>query len=405
MGEVNVGKYKFLFLEDNPLDAHLVIERLKQAGYDADIVHVAGREEFLHALKSDKFDLILSDYTLPAWDGMQALELARNIAGKVPFIFVSGTMGEDAGVEAFRRGATDYIGKTRLLMLPNAVDRALREHSLSEQQTKANEEISRAADLMRENEKLAIIGRLVATIVHEINNPLEAVSNLVYLLGQDPELTPSARQYVDLTRKELDRVIQITKQTLNFYREAAEPVEVTPSDLIEEVLVLFGRKIESRQVQLEKDYHYTEKIKVLPGELRQVLANLVGNAVDATGPGGKLRIRIRHSRLWSDEGVTGIRIVVADSGSGMSEETMKNLGHPFFTRKGQRGTGLGVWVTKRIITKYGGTLSVRSTTGQRHGSVFSVFLPTTFHPAIVSRGSKQVETERKEQGGPSAVTG
>lgn len=378
------GQLRFLLLGDNRLDATLVIEQLRLAGFDSEFVVVDSREEFLHKLKQEHFDLILADYLLPSFDGLQALDLAQNINPGVPFLFVSGTMGDDIAIEAFRRGAADYIVKTRLSMLGKAVERALRESNLARERQRAKQEVTKGAELMKEHEKLVTIGRLVATIVHEINNPLEAVSNLIYLLNSNQSLDPAAREYVEMARREIDRVVQITRQTLNFYREASQPVDVKPAELLDEVFSLYARKLETKSINIRRDYRYGGTIRVLPGELRQVFANLIGNAMDAMPNGGTITVRTRASRQWSDAGVTGIRIIIADDGTGMTRDTLAHIGHAFYTSKGQKGTGLGLWVTKNIVTKYGGELTVRSTTdGTWHGSAFSIFLPSTMRPVAL----------------------
>lgn len=393
------GQLRFLLLEDTRLDAALAIEQLRLAGFDAEFVVVHSREEFLHKLKQERFDLILADYHLPSFEGLQAIDLARNINPGVPFVFVTSTTGDDIAVEASRPGVTGYILKTRMSMLGQAAERALRELNLARERQSANQEVARAAELMKEHEKLVSIGRLVATIVHEINNPLEAVSNLIYLLNSNQSLDPAAREYVEMARREIGRVVQITRQTLNFYREASEPVDVGPAELLDEVFGLYARKLETKGINICRDYRYGGTICVLPGELRQVFSNVIGNAIDAMPSGGNITVRMRASRQWSDEGVTGIRIVIADDGTGMTRDTLARIGHAFYTSKGQKGTGLGLWVTKNIVTKYGGVLTVRSSTnGVRHGSVFSIFLPGTMASVTLpgTRGATSDPTLDKE---------
>ncbi len=245
-------------------------------------------------------------------------------------------------------------------------------------------EVRQAADVMRESQKLVTIGRLAGSIAHEINNPLESVTNLLYLLGMDETLSERAQGYLSLAQKELDRVAQIAKQTLNFYRDTLQPVRVQPSELLEEVLVLYARRISEKQITVTKEFDTDRFITVSPGEMRQVFSNLITNAVDALDRGGKLHLRVRDSRQWSGNASRGLRISIGDTGCGIRRDVRQRLGQPFFTTKGQRGTGLGLWVTQSIVQRYGGRMQVSSSTEQEHhGTVFSIFLPVSPRPQSV----------------------
>ncbi len=245
-------------------------------------------------------------------------------------------------------------------------------------------EVQQAADVMRESQKLVTIGRLAGSIAHEINNPLESVTNLLYLLGMDEQLSERAQGYLNLAQKELDRVAQIAKQTLNFYRDTPQPVRVQPSELIEEVLVLYARRISEKQITVTKEFDTDRYITVSPGEMRQVFSNLITNAVEALDRGGKLHLRVRDSRQWSGNASRGLRISIGDTGCGIRRDVRQRLGQPFFTTKGQRGTGLGLWVTQSIVQRYGGRMQVSSSTErEHHGTVFSIFLPVSPRPQSV----------------------
>jgi two-component system, NtrC family, sensor kinase len=156
-----------------------------------------------------------------------------------------------------------------------------------------------------------------------------------------------------------------------------------------EVLTLYGRKIADKNIRVIRQYESSEDVIAFPGEMRQILANLIANAIEANSRNGRLILRIRNARKWSDQGVRGLSLTVADDGSGISAEVLKRLGEPFFTTKGQAGTGLGLWITRSILSRYGGSLQVRSSVSQdRHGSVFSLFIPTNMRPvAVVSSGT------------------
>jgi len=225
---------------------------------------------------------------------------------------------------------------------------------------------------------LAVAGRMAATIAHEINNPLETVTNVLYLLSRNARLDEAARQHLKIADEELRRIAQITRSTLGLYRERdTTPGPVSLSEMIDNLLMFYQRQVQSLGVKVEKQFDSAGKVIGVSGELRQVIANIMANAIDALGvTGTKLKLHIYESTDWRNLGRRGIRLVVADDGPGMSAQTQANLFHPFYTTKGQKGTGLGLWVSQGIITKHGGSIHVRSRTDSRHGTCFSIFLPT-----------------------------
>jgi len=229
----------------------------------------------------------------------------------------------------------------------------------------------KSEEILRRTEKLAVAGRLAASIAHEINNPLEAVTNCLYLLGQ-VDLSEEGRSYLDLAQGELDRVSQITMQTLRFYRQSTRAVKTDVHDLIGTVLALLEQRMVRHGVEVERRFRETSAVVMRDGEIRQVIANLVGNAIDAMGPGGRLMLRTTKSRDWKS-GRPGIRITVADNGTGMDEETRARIFEPFFSTKGITGTGLGLWVSREIVEKHQGLLQVKSRFGV--GTAFELFLP------------------------------
>jgi PAS domain S-box-containing protein len=230
-------------------------------------------------------------------------------------------------------------------------------------------------EALRRSEKLAAAGRIAGTLAHEINNPLSAVTNLLYLL-QNSGLDDRAQHYVDVAASELARVSHIARNTLSFYREAASPVPVRLTEVLDSVLELFARHLEDKSLNVTRRYDYEGDIQNYPGELRQVFSNLVLNAIDALPPNGELTLSVRaahHPRT----GVRGVRVLVADRGVGIPQDLMAKLFEPFFTTKGERGTGLGLWVSHGIIQKQGGSIRVRSSsTPGGSWSVFSVFVPS-----------------------------
>jgi len=228
---------------------------------------------------------------------------------------------------------------------------------------------------LRSSERLTMAGRLSATIAHEIRNPLDTVSNLVYLL-QHESPSPAQAQYLSLASEELTRIAQITSQLLTFHRESRSPVAVNLNEVLESVLVLFAPQIKQNRVQVQKRFEADKNVRGFPGELRQVFSNLVGNAVEATPPDGNLVLHTRISSLASNPAVKGIRVTVLDNGSGIPTGVRKNLFAPFYTTKGEKGTGLGLWISRSIVEKHEGTIHFASRVRDGStGTAFSVFLP------------------------------
>jgi signal transduction histidine kinase len=263
----------------------------------------------------------------------------------------------------------------RMSTLISAVEAALRART-RQYEIRANlEQRATAQEAVRRSEKLAVAGRLAASIAHEINNPLESVTNLLYLINRSNDLG-EIKMFARTAEQELARVSEITTQTLRFHRQQSNPLEALLSDLIDSVLSLFHGRILAARVRVVCDFRTAEKINIYGGEIRQVIANLVQNALDAMPQGGTLHLRVeavsRHGRL----GTRGLRVVVADSGTGIPERIRGTLFEPFVTTKGATGTGLGLWVSKEIIEKHRGEMRFRtSESPAHHGTVFSIFLP------------------------------
>jgi PAS domain S-box-containing protein len=235
----------------------------------------------------------------------------------------------------------------------------------------------KSEEVLRRTEKLAVAGRLAASIAHEINNPLEAITNCLYLVGKT-ELPADARTYLLLAQDELDRVAQITVQTLRFYRRSTQASSTNLHELIETVLALLDSRLRRQNIQVVRKFGEIPLLVLHDGEIRQVLANLVGNAIDALPQGGTITLRTALSRDWHT-GNVGIRVSIADDGTGMSSATLGRIFEPFFSTKGITGTGLGLWVSREIVDKHHGHLQARSRErreGRSGGTMFSLFLPT-----------------------------
>ena len=241
----------------------------------------------------------------------------------------------------------------------------------------------RSEEALRRTEKLAATGRLAASIAHEINNPLEAITNLLFLLGSFCELEEPARNYVAMAGHEARRIAEITQQTLRFYRQSTLPARAKMSDLLDSVLNLFHGRLDGMNIQVERDYDPEMDLFCFAGEMRQVFTNLIGNAIDALSGDGRLTVRARRSHNWRDPAQTGIRFTIADNGSGMESHVMEHAFDAFFTTKEVTGTGLGLWVSQEILEKHHALTAVRSRAACPHrfapqkptGTVFQIFIP------------------------------
>jgi PAS domain S-box-containing protein len=235
----------------------------------------------------------------------------------------------------------------------------------------------RAEEALRETEKLAAMGRVASIIAHEINNPLAAITNIFYLLREHPSLSEEARALAEMAEQELQRVSHITRQTLSFYRESKHPISIHIAELLDDVLGLQQRALNSAGITVRKEYSSVAPVDGFPVELRQVFLNLIGNAIQAMPDGGTLGIHIRGTTDWI-RNRRGIMISIIDTGSGIQPADAAQLFQPFFSTKSTKGTGLGLWISKGIIQKYDGRIncrSYRSNTGCV--TCFRVFLPST----------------------------
>jgi PAS domain S-box-containing protein len=263
-------------------------------------------------------------------------------------------------------------------------------------------ESKKIARALRTTEKLAAAGRLAATVAHEINNPLTAVTNLVYLAKRDAGDAKRVTAHLDLAGRELDRVAHIARQTLGFYRDTSAPIHFNVAETLDDLLLLYETRFQTRKISLAKQYDKEVEITALAGEIRQALSNLVSNALDAMPEGGTLHLRVSKSQAWTNPELPGVRITIVDTGSGIAPRHRASLFQPFFTTKADVGTGLGLWITRNIVEKHGGSIRLRTRTGPReHGTAFSIFLPLHGKPPVP--GMDVVSNAPAESAIPSGV--
>ena len=229
-------------------------------------------------------------------------------------------------------------------------------------------------DALRKSEKLAAVGRLASSIAHEINNPLEAVTNLVYLARRTDNLE-EIRERLQLAEEELSRVSHIATQTLRFHRQQSRPLPTNIAEVLQSILCLYHSKLMNSAIAVRFEKMDCPHLVCYQGEIRQLLTNLITNAIDAMPNGGHLRIQVRPATDWRT-GENGVRITVADTGHGMTEAIKRRIYEPFFTTKGAIGTGLGLWVSSEIVEKHAGSIHVRSSKREhRSGTAFTLIFP------------------------------
>jgi signal transduction histidine kinase len=236
----------------------------------------------------------------------------------------------------------------------------------------------RAAAALMQNEKLAAVGRLASSMAHGINNPLEAVTNLLYLVrlrAEDPQILG----WLNRADQELRRVSVIANQTLRFHRQASKPRAISCLDLFSQTLDVYEAQLNNAGITVEKRKRANEPIECFEGDIRQVLGNIIANAIDAMPTGGRLLVRSRRATDWKT-GRKGLAFTMADTGAGMDRETRRRLFEAFFSTKGIGGSGLGLWISAEIIRRHQGKIVVRSSQSKGHtGTVVTLFLPFTTH--------------------------
>jgi PAS domain S-box-containing protein len=230
----------------------------------------------------------------------------------------------------------------------------------------------KSQEMLRKTEKLAAAARLSATVAHEINNPLEAVINLVYIAKNMPDAPPAVTHALVQAEQELDRVAHLTRQTLGFYRESNLPEHIVIAELVESVLRLYSNRLRGKNITVERDFGDCPPVFGIAGEIKQVISNLISNASDAVSRNGKITVR---SRCVQASGGQAVQLVVEDDGPGISTDIADRIFEPFFTTKEDVGTGLGLWISREILSRHGGAIHAAGANGGMQGAAFTVILP------------------------------
>jgi two-component system, cell cycle sensor histidine kinase and response regulator CckA len=366
---------RILHLEDNPADAELVREMLDAEGISCAVTCVKTREDYAAALDTGEFDLILTDFSLPRFNGLAALALAREKRPATPTIFISGTMGEEAAIDCLQQGATDYVLKDRLARLPSAVRRAVTEVEELALRKKLE------AQLLR-SQRLETIGALAGGIAHDLNNVLAPILMGTQILDQEV-MSDAGRKILETMRARATRGAEMIQQILAFARGVGgEPALLELGKLLAEVQSLASETF-PRSIRIQSSVQ--QELHPVIGnatQLHQVLLNLCVNARDAMPHGGSLRLAVHNvlldkaSTRWQTEPVSGafVLLSVEDTGHGIPPELLEQIFDPFFTTKELgKGTGLGLSTVLGIVKSHGGFLDVDSEVGK--GTTFKIYLP------------------------------
>lgn len=384
---------RFLVVAPLGRDGELISGFLNGSGYPADRVRHVREAEAMDS--AELLGLILTDEALPkgGFESFKRILNAQPIWSDLPVILLTSS-GTEPGCAAMATRARIEVRSLILLdrpvrkeMLLSAIQVAFNARQKQLQVRDAAAKQFQTDEALRKSEHLAVAGRLVATLAHEVNNPLEALGNLLFLVESSSTLE-EAHSFGHLAAKEFQRISEIVEHTLRFHRAPSKPAFTDVSELAMSAMTLFRGKLRERQIRerisAERAFGYCSE-----GEIRQAVVNLIGNAVDAMRNGGSLRVHVMPVHM---NGVEYARITVADTGAGIPKEIRPQLFRQFFTTKGSSGTGLGLWLTREIVEKNGGKLRFRSRTESPCGTVFMIYVPAT------QRAEKQEDQDDSQSG-------
>ncbi|MEW6057047.1 MAG: response regulator [Bdellovibrionota bacterium] len=366
---------RVLLVEDSEDDALLVIRALERNGYKVFHERVDTAESFEAALTSKQWDIVISDYSLPGFDGVTALAIAKRRRFDLPFLIVSGTVGEETAVEAMRAGANDYLIKGNLLRLGPTVERELRE-------AKNRSKLKDQEEQLRQSQKMEAIGRLAGGIAHDFNNVLTVIIlHCDSVLNEIPKSSPFFSTIAEI-RGAGSRAATLTRQLLAFSRkQALQPKVLNLNKVTENLATMLQRFIGEDIELITKLDPDLRSIRIDPGQIEQVIMNLAVNSRDAMPKGGNLSIETANVEVDSNSDLAGaltpgayVKFSLTDNGCGMDPETQKRIFEPFFTTKApDKGTGLGLSTVYGIVAQSHGHITVSSSLGA--GTAFDIYFP------------------------------
>jgi signal transduction histidine kinase len=373
-----------LLVEDNPMDAELVLAELRRAGFEPQWKRVDTEPDFLAEIKKTP-SIILSDYSMPEFSGLRALELLRDSGLQIPFILISGTVGEDTAVEAMKGGATDYLLKDRLTRLASAVQRAL-------QDVENRAERARLEAQFIQAQKMEVVGQLAGGVAHDFNNMLGVILGNIDLIASEIGPASPLHEFADEIRDASERAVGLTRQLLIFSRkQVVQPIVLDLNTVVADMDKMLRRLIGENIVMKIVPGKQTVHIKADGGYIGQILMNMVVNARDAMPNGGWLNITTANVTLAAHDAGSqaGVRpkdyvlLSISDTGTGMTDEVKARLFESFFTTKSAgKGTGLGLATCQTIVQQSGGFIEVESELGK--GSTFKIYFPQVDQPLEVS---------------------
>lgn len=372
-----------LHLEDDPSDADLIQCALEAEGITCPITRVETRDDFVSALERGGIDLILSDFALPAFDGLSATEIVHDKWPTTPLILVSGSMDEELAISSFKSGATDCVSKKDLSRLVPAVRRAMKE-------VEERAELRRLETQVIESQKLELISQLSSGVAHDFNNLLAVILGYSDLIMSKLGKNSPLREYTEEIRHASERAAGLTRQLLVFSRkQLVRPEVINPNDAVKDLDKLLRRLIDPKIEIAIVSEGQTGWVKADSGYIGQVLMNLVLNARDAMPDGGKVSIETDNITLDQSYANTHtgtapgdyVMLTVSDTGTGMTEEVKAHLFEAFFTTK-RFGTGLGLATCRTIVQQFGGHIDVSSEIGK--GTIFKIYLPRAEPPIDIA---------------------
>jgi signal transduction histidine kinase len=365
-----------LHLEDDPHDAALAESALKAEGINCEVIHVECHDDFMAALERNGIDLIISDYSLPAFDGLSALKVAHAARPDIPLIFLSSTLGEERAVDSLKNGATDYVLKGHLNRLVPAVRRAMQDVENRAERKKLEEQFIQA-------QKMEVVGHLASGVAHDFNNILAVIMGYSNLILSDLGPESPLKKYAEEILHASDRAAALTQQLLVFSRkQTVQPVVLDLNEVVANLDKMLRRLIGENIALTMVPGKETGRIKADAGYVGQVLMNLVVNARDAMPNGGRLAIATGDVTFDENDAhicagmIPGdyVMLSVSDTGTGMTDEVKKRLFEAFFTTKPLgKGTGLGLATCQTIVQQCCGHIEVQSELGK--GSTFKVYFP------------------------------
>ncbi len=354
-----------LLIEDREEDALLIEQALRRGGFDPRLTRIETREAMQRSMSDATWSVIISDYSLPHFDGMGAFRVLKDCGLDIPFIIVSGTIGEETAVAAMKAGVHDYIMKGNLSRLPPAIERELRDVA-DRQARKVAEEQLRLA------ERLRTIGESTASLIHDLNNPLQAILSLTEILKHGHLTAEEQSEYLDRLTREIEHVIEMRNDVLDYARQRAIPLSTAVDigeivrQLVESYAPVYAVSGVTLETSITADRGFSASVLGDPSKIRRILHNLISNAKDAMPNGGRVLVELKCTP-------SEVVIAVIDNGPGIPRKIQSTLFNPFVSHGKGQGTGLGLALVKRFVEAHGGSVSFTTQPGA--GTSFACRFP------------------------------